>query len=312
MPYMIAFLAKKNSKKTMEKIAKTNEKLKETEEKSQITKVAISMTFCDRGENHTGMKGEGRLLEVGEGLNKKDLIKGKKLAKKWGLECKLLHLNDLLSPEDMQRTKGDGTIETGVAEDAYVLVIRGFVDAIMARVHKTKWDLFKEMNSATWDTMYYDTRRKKVLNKRARSNNVITDRSCEANFEEKQGTLIDFKDLPLLSMIRGALYELFGEKCKDFVAEGNRYEDGGTKKHGIGWHGDAERFIVACIRLGMDPSMIMYYQWYWRNAARGKKLGIRLGAGDLYVMSEIATGHWWRSSTKFCPRHATGAPKYVK
>ena len=119
----MAFLAKKNSKETMEKIT---EKPKETEEKSQTTKVAISMTFCDRGENHTGMKGEGRLLEVGEGLNKKDLMKGKKLAKKWGLECKLLHLNDLLSPEDMQRTKDDGTIETGVAEDAYVLVIRGF------------------------------------------------------------------------------------------------------------------------------------------------------------------------------------------
>ena len=83
------------------------------------------MTFCDRGENHTGMKGEGKLLKVGDGLNKKDLMKGKKIAKKWGLECKLLHLNDLLSPEDMQRTKDDGTIETGVAEDAYVLVIRG-------------------------------------------------------------------------------------------------------------------------------------------------------------------------------------------
>ena len=202
------------------------------------------------------MKGEGKLLKGGDGLNKKDLMKGKKLAKKWGLECKLLHLNDLLSPEDMQRAKDDGTIETGIAEDAYVLVIRGFVDAIMKRAHKTKWDLFREMNAATWDTRYYDTRRKKVLNKLARANNVITDRSCAANFDEKQGTLIDFKDLPLLSMIREALYELFGEKCKDLVAEGNRYEDGGAKKHGIGWHGDAERFIVACIRLGMDPSMI--------------------------------------------------------
>ena len=71
-------------------------------------------------------------------------MKGKKVAKKWRLECKLLHLNDLLSPEDMQRTKDDGTIETGIAEDAYVLVVRGFVDAIMARVQKSNWDLFKE------------------------------------------------------------------------------------------------------------------------------------------------------------------------
>ena len=123
MPYMMAFLAKENSKEIMEKSMKNTEK----------TKVAISMTFCERGENHTGMKGEGKLLKVGGGLNKKDLMKGKKLAKKWGLECKLLHLNDLLSPEDMQRTKDDGTIETGVAEDAYVLVIRGFVDAIYSR-----------------------------------------------------------------------------------------------------------------------------------------------------------------------------------
>ena len=91
----MAFLAKENSKETMEKITKTTEKPKES---SQKTKVAISMTFCERGENHTGMKGEGKLLKVGDGLNKKDLMKGKKIAKKWGLECKLLHLNDLLRP----------------------------------------------------------------------------------------------------------------------------------------------------------------------------------------------------------------------
>ena len=293
-------------------LSKGEETTGKSQKMAEKTKVVISMTFCDRGENHVGMEGEGRILEVGDGLNKKDLKRAKKIAKGWGLKSKLIHLNVMLSPEDMKRTKPDGTIEVGVAEDAYVLVIRGFADAIMKRAKKTKWDLFKEMNDAKWDIKYYDTRRKRVLNKLARSNNVITDRSRQANFEKKQGTLIDFKDLKLLPMIRGALYELFGEKGKDLVAEGNRYEDGGAKKHGIGWHGDAERFIVACVRLGMDPSMTIYYQWYWRNAARGKKLGICLGAGDLYVMSEIATGHWWRSSTKFCPRHATGAPKYIK
>lgn len=111
------------------------------------------------------------------------------------------------------------------------------------------------------------------------------------------------------------LYEMFGHKVKLFIAEGNRYKDGGAKKHGIGWHGDAERRIVACIRLKGEEgeTMPMHFQYFWQWKQMGRRLIMPLDAGDLYVMSEEAVGtEWLKKPLEVIPRHATGAEKYTK
>ena len=150
-----------------------------------------------------------------------------------------------------------------------------------------------------------------MLNKHARSNNVVADFDQEANYKEGQGTVINFNKCPLLSAIRQGIYELLGEKAKGMIAEGNKYDDGGKKKHGIGWHGDAERRRVICARSGAERSMPMHFRWYHNCKPVGDELVIPLNGGDIYVMSEHAVGTNWRHRSKLTLRHATGAPKFT-
>ena len=92
------------------------------------------------------------------------------------------------------------------------------------------------------------------------------------------------------------------------VVEGNRYYD--LKKTGIGFHGDTERVVVACLRIG--EMMPMKYGWFHKSKVVGKTLTVDVPGGSLYFMSEKAVGADWKSRSKYTLRHAAGAPKYLK
>jgi len=276
-------------------------------------KTTLSITFCECGENDSnGMEKLGERAAEGQGLNLEDLKKGALIAKKkLGIRGKIVSFAPLLDGVDLIDKKG----RKGKVHKAWALRIQGFVNAVLKGAGKTMKDLFNELNKVTWDTQYWDNRKKKVLNKRARANNCFDDYSQTANINEGKGSVHNFKDLPLLSLVRKMLYEMFGDKVKLFIAEGNRYEDGGAKKHGIGWHGDAERRIVACIRLmgAEGATMPMHFQYFWQWKQIGQRLIMPLDAGDLYVMSEGAVGtDWLKKPLEIIPRHATGAEKYTK
>ena len=36
---------------------------------------AVSLTFCDSGENHVGMRMLGKKVDIGQGFNKEDLLR---------------------------------------------------------------------------------------------------------------------------------------------------------------------------------------------------------------------------------------------
>ena len=97
-----------------------------------------------------------------------------------------------------------------------------------------------------------------------------------------------------------------GEKGKKLECEGNLYFD--KSKCGIGYHGDAERIKVAAIRIG---SMPLVYSWFYKHKAVGDRFYIDLDDGDFYVMSEIATGNKWKSSSIPTLRHAAGCAFYT-
>jgi len=276
--------------------------------KKNNEKTAISVTFCESGEQHIGMGMVGKRAEEGKGFNKKDFQNAKKKCKEKGISARFVSLNSLLKGETIKNAKDEDVH----AEKAWVFVAKNFVDIILKRHGATKEQLFKEVNSVQHDNTYFDTRRKRVLNKLARDNTMFADYSQKADIAQKKSTVHDFKDMPLLSLVRKALYELFGEKVKLLIAEENRYKDGGEKKNGIGWHGDEERRIVLCIRLGKNPSMPMYFRWYYQSKVVGKTLKLDLNAGDLYVMSEIAVGTNWKFRSKVTLRHSTGAPKFTQ
>ena len=276
-------------------------------------KTTFSITFCECGENDSnGMEKLGEIAPKGQGLSLEDLQRGERIAKKkLGTRSKIVAFEPLLNGVHLIDKKG----REGKVHKAWALRIKGFVNAALSGTGKTTADLFNELNDIAWDSKYWDKKKKKVLNKRARANNCFADYAQKANIDEGKGSIHNFKDLPLLSIIRKTLYEMFGHKVKLFIAEGNRYEDGGEKKHGIGWHGDAERRIVACIRLMADEgeTMPMHFQYFWQWKQIGKRLIMPLNAGDLYVMSEEAVGtEWLKKSLEIIPRHSTGAKKYTK
>ena len=95
---------------------------------------------------------------------------------------------------------------------------------------------------------------------------------------------------------------------EDLIVEGNKYTD--VKKNGIGAHGDTERVVVSCLRVG--EGMPMKFGWFHKSNVVGKTLTLDVPGGSLYFMSEKAVGADWKLISKYTLRHAAGALKYLK
>jgi len=267
----------------------------------------ITYTFCESGENHVGNQIIGQSVENGFNLN--DLHMFRESAMKLDKSVEFYHLNEGIydTEKDDEEKKENvrlSPLETGcILDDAYLLIVRNFVDK--------QEEVFEQLKNLKWDTKYYDTRRKRVLNKHARSNNIIASFSQEANYEEGKGTVIEIDTVPGIHGIMKKLEECGGDNFKNMVAEGNNYKS--RKMNGIGYHGDAERKKVVGVRFGSARiSNPIHFQWYYRHKRVGKNMKFDLFPGDLYIMDEKAVGTDWKRSSLFTLRHATGSAKYTK
>lgn len=258
---------------------------------------AFSITICESGENHTGMEILGEKAEEGFSIN--ELMEAKERAEGDGFECEYFNLKDLGLSEEKERY--------GRADEAGILIIRD----VLGRFGATKKGLKEEMKSFECDKQYFDTRRQKVLNKKARHNVCFAYKSQEADIANKKGTIIDINSLENLKLVISNLYLYFGEKARNLIAELNHYYN--VSKCGIGFHGDTERRIVICVRLGAP--IPMFYSWYENSKRVGKKIKLpQINEGDMYVMSDKAVGWDWklRKNNRLTLRHAAGCEKYTK
>jgi len=250
----------------------------------------IALTFGDAGENHAGMEMVGKLGKKGSGFTTAELKKA---------EVKLIKKGH--TAEYTSFDKG--------GESAGVLIIRNYLN------DEEHTDLLKDMNSFKWDTKYWDTRRKRVLNKQARSNIIILDGiKQEPDYENKKGTIIDGNTLRVFKGLKKNLRELINTatgttKASNLICEGNRYYD--LKKCGIGYHGDTERRKVIALSLG-SPAAINW-QWFQNSKPVGDTYKFTINGGDIYIMSEKAVGYDWRHTKGglLTLRHAAGATKYT-
>ena len=189
---------------------------------SDIMNETISLTFGDAGENHIGMQTVGKRVKTGEGFTLQDLLQTKERFEKQGFVCELVHLNELYNDS----MSGKCVI------DAYLLVVREGVKYFLEKNtkgwHYAPWDdepepvvhldeLYKEMTSFKWDKKYYDVRRNKVLNKRARSNVCFGETKQHADYENKKGTIIPYHDVPYLNAIRKHLPSMVGPKANNMI-----------------------------------------------------------------------------------------------
>jgi hypothetical protein len=257
----------------------------------------ISLTFGDAGENHIGMDMIGEKVVDGEGFNSDDLNKTKALFEENDYICEMYNLNDLVI---------DPIIKSNL-ESASLLVIRNGINFFLEKYDKTAEDLCNELIQFKWDTKYYDTRRKRVLNKHARSNVCFNDIGQEPDYENKKGRIVSYDDIKCLKCIKDNLHIILGNKGRNMICEGNRYFN--LQKCGIGWHGDVERRKVVAFRLG--KTMSMNFNWFYRHNSIGEKLELELNNGDMYIMSEKAVGYDWKKSSRYTLRHSAGSNKYT-
>ena len=249
-----------------------------------------AITFGEVAIIHTGSSEIGKINENGFSVDELKLIKIK-----FGKSAVLYNLSEQL-PEKIQEDN-----------QASLLVIKDGVNTIFNR-KKAADKFLREQKSLNYDKKYYENRFNKTLNKRARYNIVFGEKSVKSSEDYKTFTIKAFNELKYLKKLRKKLGIIFGEKAKNLNAEGNYYFH---DKSGIGFHGDAERKIVICVSLG--KSSILRYCWRKPGSSLlfGKPIDIQLDHGDIYIMSEKATGYDWKMRSKYRLVHAAGYEKYL-
>ncbi len=257
-------------------------------------KETITITFGECGENHVGMEKIGE--RAANGFSVVDLNKLKIYLETQKFVCEMYNLNGKLPASD----------EYMDVDQACVLVIKNCVDKININSHQ----LFSDLRVIPWDKQMWN--KGKVTNKIARYNVCFAEYDQDPDYENKKGRVIDFRRIEKLKELKDNMTSLFDFLCPNeygkVIAEGNNYYD--ITKCGIGYHGDTERKMVIACRFG--ATMPLVFRWYHRNKEIGSKTIINLEHGDVYIMSEKATGWDWHRSSQITLRHAAGCEKYVK
>ncbi len=248
-----------------------------------------AITFGETAILHAGSSEIGSIRE--HGFSVEEL---KKIKEKIKHKSELIILSNIL-PQNIQKEN-----------EAATLIIRDGVNLLLGS-DKTK-KLLKEQSNIEYDKKYFDKRRNKTLNKRARYNIVFGDEEVIHSDDYKKFSIVPFTKLKYLNKIRKNLINILGEKAKNLNAEGNYYFD---NKCGIGFHGDSERKIVICLSLG--ESSIIRYNWRMAGSSEryGSNIDLKINNGDIYIMSEKATGFDWKKRSKVRIVHAAGSEKYI-
>ena len=237
-----------------------------------LFKNRYAITFGETAVLHVGGQKHGA-QQCNEGFSTTEL---EDIHQKMAEYSEIIWINDKLPYQLQDNNK------------ACILVIRQN-SKLISKVYADQ--LYNEQEGIAYDTKYWDSRRNRTLNKRARLNIVFGNENISCSDDFKQCTVRSFFDLEHLRNCRDILPLNFGTKADHLCAEGNHYHH---DKSNIGFHGDTERKIVICLSLGRSSTL----QFHWRTPHSSDHLfepiNVKLHHGDIYIMSEKATGNDWR------------------
>ena len=192
--------------------------------------------------------------------------------------------------------------------EAGVLIIRNGVTVLSSK-KKPSAQLYEEQMSQVrnYDGIYFD--KGKTLVKRAFKTMQFGSEARTASPDYSQATVTAFDAVPVLQKMGNLLQRLLGFDASSFSARSNRYhtdrlepaDDGGKMKcvSGMGWHGDERTDLPsqsACLCLG-EPGILSFV---WRFPGHTKNcptsiVSFDVNDGDIYILSDKATGFDWRS-----------------
>jgi len=267
----------------------SKESEKKKEHKVQFSST-VTITFGDRAENHRGMQIIGQSVE--RGFSCDDINTLKEDLKRKGFKCEVIQLHETVATHR----------DSAEVAPASLLIVRDG----MQLMGVDKDNLYCELTSLEYDKQAFMYGR--VVNKRARHNLCFDDNAQEPDYEKGKGRVVRYDTLPNLHQFHLALPTLFGDKATVLKGEANHYYD--ISKCGIGFHGDGERKIVIAFRVGLE--IPLHFQWFREGRPVGERVRVQLGHGDVYLMSEKATGNDWKKKKTFTLRHAAGAEKFLR
>jgi len=238
------------------------------------------------------------VIQLTQDLQRGDLENFQTIFQSAGYQCELVDLikginDNILIPTNL---------------DAHVLIIRNGIEYITKMGDHTQ--LFNELIN-----LNYDKKAKmkgKVVNKHARYNLCFDKISQEPNYDQGKGRIISYDEIPITNKIKNFLESLINKNIPDapelLVAEANYYYD--IAKCGINFHGDSERKKVIAFRIGAPLGL--FYQWYHCCSSVSPIMEFNLNEGDIYFMSEKATGNDWKKQKILTLRHAAGSKSFLK
>lgn len=247
-----------------------------------MSNYALTITFSECVENHVGMQKVGTIAPEGYSIEHLYTIYHNYSQK--GFTC-LYH--------DLSFN----------GNSAGLLIIKQFVQTSTMINSNFLAELKDEQLKLNYDKQAI--MKGKLVNKLARHNLCFADFTQVPQLEIGKGTIYNFSDLPYLNYTRALINIMVNDHL---LAESNLYYD--VKNCGIGYHGDTERRKVVGLRLGSSiPLSFIWFKDY-------KPVTIpyvinTLEDGDLYIMSNKATGYDWMRPSIFTLRHAAGASKYI-
>ena len=252
-----------------------------------------AITFGDCAILHVGGREIGAMRDVGFSVS--ELREAQQRIQAAGGSAELVMVSDALPVELRQ------------SHEAATLLVRSGADLLLGRPLAAD-DLYHEQTHVEYDRKFWHARQKKTMNKQARYNVVFGAEEVAHNATYEQPTVRSLQSLPQLNAVRTALPQWLGSKASDLFGEGNHYYE---RQSGIGFHGDAERKIVCCLSLGC--SAVLRYQWRKPKESTpfGPPVDVHVHHGDIYIMSEKATGYDWMKRSLYRVVHGAGASKYI-
>ncbi len=226
-----------------------------------------TLTLGDVAENHVGMEKLGKLSARGLSCEALECLQNK--YEQMGFETNLVNLGENFAPASL------------------LIVRKGLVCAN---------EMYREQEQLEYDTKAL--MRGTVKNKRARHNLCFSTFSREPNYAAGLGRVVNLESVPFLKEAKDNVEALLETK-EIHAVEGNKYF--GPKCY-IGYHGDAERRIAIGFRLGKP--MKLKFLWHVQCKPAAPEVSLLLEHGDIYFMSEKATGFDWRKRLIPTLRHS--------
>ncbi len=269
-------------------------------------KETINLTFGESAKYHERIQALGTIEE--SGMTPANLATAKSQYESLGFQCQIYDLTQIpmLADTNPISTSTPNTPSQKL-DPAQLLVIKRAITNSAA--------LYEEQLQFPRDkkALMYG----RVLNYKAHHKLCFSDFDQAPDYPSGKRTVINFSKTPHLAAIRDSLPKITKlPQLEGLQCNATYYYD--TSKtyfpwHGISnrqrWYGISDRRIVVGIQLG--ATFPLHFRWIQMGLPISQVLTLSLEDGDMYIMSEKATGNDWAYSSLPTLRHAAGDLQWI-